>query len=133
MTLTMITPFYAAIIGLFMIFLAWRVVHFRMEHQVGLGDGGQKDLMRAIRVHANLVEYAPTALILLFLVESLGFNRGIVHGLGAFLVIARFLHAYGLGQSAGISVGRKWGTKLTWGMIVASALLCLIGSFGLTF
>lgn len=133
MALAMITPIYAGLIGLLIVFLAWRIVRLRVNHQVGLGDGGQKDLMRAVRVHANLIEYAPVAILLLLLVEMLGFSAMAVHGLGLLLLVARVLHAYGLTHSSTISFGRKWGTVLTWAMMTIASVLCLFGTFGKIF
>ena len=40
--------------------------------------------------------------------------------LGSLLLLGRALHAAGLSRSAGYSVGRFWGTAITW-----IALLCM--------
>ncbi|HFC29746.1 MAG TPA: MAPEG family protein, partial [Oceanospirillales bacterium] len=54
-----ITSLYASILGILMIFLAFRVANFRKEKQVGLGDNGDSKGMKLIRTHANAVEYIP--------------------------------------------------------------------------
>src|SRR3546814_3661445 len=64
-----VTPLYAALCGLLLMVLSVRVILLRRELKVGLGDGDQPVLRRAIRVQANGAEYVPLALILLLLLE----------------------------------------------------------------
>ena len=61
----MITLLYAALCTLLILVLAGRVIAARWQHKVGLGDGGNTELNRRVRAHANAVEYVPLALILL--------------------------------------------------------------------
>ena len=93
----------------------------------GLGDGGDPDLQRAIRVHANFIEYTPFALLLLLLVEMTTANALVVHAFGIALVVSRALHAQGLGATAGYSRGRYLGTLGTWVVITGLALLLVVG------
>ena len=48
-----VTALYAGLLGLMLIFLSWRVVRLRRGEKVGMGDGGNKELARAIRVQAQ--------------------------------------------------------------------------------
>jgi hypothetical protein len=126
MAIPVVTPLYAAFLGLLLLVLAWNVVKQRRIHKVGLGDGGIPALSRAIRVHANFVEYVPLTLVLVLLVELQlqGAHLWVAHVLGGALLLGRVLHAIGLGASAGTSFGRMWGTLLTWlALLAASALL----------
>jgi uncharacterized membrane protein YecN with MAPEG domain len=126
MAIPVVTPLYAAFLGLLLLVLAWNVVKQRRIHKVGLGDGGIPALSRAIRVHANFVEYVPLTLVLVLLVELQlqGAHLWVAHGLGGALLLGRVLHAIGLNGSAGTSFGRMWGTLLTWlALLAASALL----------
>ena len=109
-----ITSLYASILALLVIFLAYKVVNFRQTKSVGLGDNGDKDGMRAIRVHANAVEYIPMMIILMGIYEANGGSTIMLHIIGAVAVIARILHATGLSKSAGTTFGRFVGTLLTW-------------------
>ncbi|HYT98291.1 MAG TPA: MAPEG family protein, partial [Casimicrobiaceae bacterium] len=59
-----IAAFYAGLTGLLLVVLALRVSARRMRLKVGLGDGGDELLRRAIRVHANAVEWALPILLL---------------------------------------------------------------------
>jgi hypothetical protein len=116
-----ITSLYAALLGLLLLGLSWQVTRHRQRSRVSLGAGGDEALERAIRTHANLVEYAPLALLLIALAEMNGAAPWWIHGTGALLVVARCLHAWGLGSTSGVSPGRYWGTALTWlALLVAS-------------
>lgn len=117
------TGLYAGLCGLLFIWLSWRVIVERQRTKVGLGDGGDADLQRAIRVHANFVEYTPLALVLLALVDVMAEYDWLIHGFGIALVLSRVLHAQGLGSTAGYSRGRYFGTLGTWLVIVGLSLL----------
>jgi MAPEG family len=49
-----ILPVYAAILALVFVVLSIRTIRQRRKLKIGLGDAGNKDLQRAVRVHANL-------------------------------------------------------------------------------
>ena len=93
------------------------------RNQKSRPDGGDPDLQRAIRVHANFIEYTPLALVLLALVDVMSGHDWLVHGFGIALVVSRLLHAQGLGATAGYSRGRYFGTLGTWLVIVGLSLL----------
>jgi uncharacterized membrane protein YecN with MAPEG domain len=93
-----ITLFYAALHALLLAGLSLWIVQRRHAAQVGLGDGGDKVLSRRIRVQANFVEYVPLALLLLALLELSGLQAYAVWLLGGVLLLARLLHAFGLGR-----------------------------------
>ncbi len=128
MSLT-ITALYASLAGLLLLFLSFRVVRWRRKLSVGLGDGGQENLLRAQRTQANFIEYVPIALILLAVAESQGLPGWLLQTAGAILVLARLLHAWGLSQSSGRSFGRFWGTLLTWVVILALSLANIFAGF----
>ena len=123
----MITLFYAALCTLLVLFLAGRVMAYRVKFKVGLGDGGHGELNRRVRAHANAVEYLPLALLLLGGMELNGYPDAAIHGFGATLLVSRLLHAWGLSRSAGSSSGRFLGTLLTLLLMVAMALFAIIG------
>ncbi len=126
MSLT-ITALYASLAGLLLLVLSFRVVRWRRKLSVGLGDGGQENLLRAQRTQANFIEYVPIALILLAAAESQGLAGWLLQTAGAILMLARLLHAWGLSQSSGRSFGRYWGTLLTWVVILALSLANIYG------
>ncbi|MEE9142891.1 MAG: MAPEG family protein [Gammaproteobacteria bacterium] len=113
-----VTAFYAAIFGIALIALSWRVVLARRGVKVGVGFGGNEQLAQVCRVQANFVEYVPFALFLMVLYELNGGSREILHGAGFTLLVARALHSWGLSHKPGISFGRVWGTTFTWLVII---------------
>jgi hypothetical protein len=124
-----ITLLFAALNGLLLLVLLGRVSRLRHGRRIGFGDGGDPDLARAIRVHANFVEHVPFALLLLGLLELNGLAAPWLWAFGSALLVARLLHAAGLSKSSGASFGRLYGTALTWLAILAMALAGLWRAF----
>lgn len=108
-----VSSIYVVIAAVLVVVLLLRVAKLRNARKIGIGDGGDKSLSRAIRVHANAVETIPIALLLLVMLELSGATSGGLHGLGSGLIVARLLHAHGLTSSSGYSFGRFFGTLLT--------------------
>lgn len=120
-----ITGLYAALGALLIFALALRVMQLRHTHRVGIGTGGQEVLARAIRAHANAVEYLPIALLLLLILDLDQTRAWLLHAFGIALIVGRVLHALGLSGNAGTSFGRFVGTGLTMLAILAMALTLL--------
>lgn len=116
---------YVALLALLSIALAYNVIRGRYKFQVGLGDGGEKELNRRIRAHGNYSEYAPLIIGLLILLPLLGAKEWMVHLVGLTGLVGRIAHAIGLSGSAGPSIGRAAGMMLTFASIVSGALLLL--------
>ena len=125
-----ITSIWAALLGLLSIALAARVSLARGTENVIFGDGGSAVLQQRIRVHANLVEYAPIALLLLLVLELNSTSASVLNSLGASLLIARLLHAFGLSTSTGRTPGRFVGTLATWIVILIECVLALHARLG---
>lgn len=117
----MITGLYAALCALLILMLSFRIVSLRRRLRVGMGDGGDAGLARAIRAQANAIEYIPVLLVMLLIAENNGAGVVFVHACGIVLVLARLLHALGLSGSAGTSLGRFWGTLGTWVLLLVLA------------
>lgn len=123
----MITGLYAALCAFLLLGLSFRIVGLRRRLRVGIGDGGDAGLARAIRAQANAVEYIPLLLVMLLVAENNGAGVVFVHACGVVLVLARVLHAIGLSGSAGTSFGRFWGTLGTWGLLLVLGAQLLWG------
>lgn len=121
-----VTALYAALGGVLVLALAWQVTRARQRFAVGLGTGDRPEVERAVRAHANAVEYLPVALVLLLTLELNGGRFWLLHGAGALLLVARVLHAVGLSGSGGPSFGRYWGTAGTWLVILGLAVANLL-------
>ena len=117
------TSFYASVLTLIYVFLALRVMRHRTIKDISLGTGGDPELERMIRVHANFAEYVPLALILMIALELQFADQIVLHGIGILLIVARSVHAYGLSQVNDTRNFRLWGMRLTIFMMVVSSLL----------
>jgi uncharacterized membrane protein YecN with MAPEG domain len=122
----MITGIYAGICGLLLVVLYVRISQRRLATKIGVGSGGDAELEQRVRAHGNLVESAPFALILLYLIEQTGLSSTYIHVLGAAFVIARLAHAQGMSTTTGRSAGRFYGSLGTVILLlVMSAILLL--------
>ena len=63
--------------------------------KIYLGDGGDPEMLAAIRAHGNLMEFAPLCLLLIYL-RATSTASGVTAGLSVVLLIARVLHAGGM-------------------------------------
>lgn len=123
----MITLLYAALCTLLVLVLAGRVIAARLKFKIGLGDGGNAELAKRMRVHANAIEYLPLALLLLGGMELNGYPDAVIHGFGATLFVSRLLHAWGLSRSSGSSPGRFLGTFITLCLMIAMSVFAIVG------
>ncbi|WP_340109882.1 MAPEG family protein [Pikeienuella sp. HZG-20] len=121
-----IAAFYAGLNALILIWLAIEVINQRRRSGVGLGDGGDEALNRAIRGHGNAVETIPIALILLVLTEMLGAPALALHILGIALTGGRLLHGlHFTGRAPAAFRGAGMGATLLTMIILAIGLLIL--------
>ena len=120
-----VTALYAGLNALIMLALAGVIPPMRFRYRVGLGDGGQETLARAVRAHANCSENVPIALILIGVLELMAAPLWLLHALGIALTLGRIAHPIGLYRSSGASPARFLGTSLSWSAIGVGALGCL--------
>ncbi|MBE02327.1 MAPEG family protein [Marinobacter lutaoensis] len=119
-----VTGVFAAVLGLLLLALSARVVKYRLKYRKGLGVTDDRDFEVAVRAHANLVEYAPLALLMLAIAELNGVASGLIYWLGMALVAGRILHAWGMIQGrGGPHLARMAGIVLTWLAILVTAIL----------
>lgn len=116
-----ITSIYAALLALLFVGLSVRTLLLRRSLKIAIGDGGDKTMLRAIRVHSNFAEYVPFGLLLLYLAESQGAPSAAVHGVGLCLTIGRLAHAYGVSQENRPFQYRVRGMYMTFAAFVAPA------------
>lgn len=121
----MITVLYAGFLGLLFVGLTFYVVGGRYKHRIGLGDGGNSDMIKRIRIHGNFAEYVPFALLLLFMADLVRFNPSVIHTLGIALVAGRILHVLGIMTSEGATWMRASGVILTLTVILVSSALLI--------
>jgi uncharacterized membrane protein YecN with MAPEG domain len=119
-----ITALYAGLLGLISMGVAFPAGSLRGRLGVSIGDGGHRELLLAMRRHANFVEWVPLALILIALLEKNGAKAWAIHTLGAALVVARLFHAVGIRAETIKRPERFIGATVT-------ALVTIVASVGL--
>jgi uncharacterized membrane protein YecN with MAPEG domain len=125
----MVTTLYAGIFGLLYIAFSAYVIKGRFQYQVGLGDGGNDNMAKRIRAHANFIEYVPLALILILLAEFEGTSEIVIHMLGVTLIAGRLSHAMKLLDLVSLPKGREAGMVITFAVIIAASILCIRSFF----
>lgn len=124
-----VTALWTALIALWILALMLRVVRLRRARRVGIGDGGDQDLAKAIRVHGNAIETMPIALLLLLVTELAGAAPWLLHVCGSALLASRVLHATGLTRTTGRSTGRVLGSILWATVLVVLSVMTIARSF----
>lgn len=125
------TALWAALLGPVLLWLSARVIRERRRARVALGTGGDAALERAMRAHANFVEYAPFALLLMALAEAGGAPGWLLHPLGAALLAGRVAHGWGIVRTPEDFRFRILGMMSTFAAIAAGAVACLVaGTIG---
>ncbi len=115
----------AGLLGLLGVSLTLAVGRLRVQKKIFLGDGGDKEMLSAIRAHANFMEFVPLCLLLIYMVSDFhGFWTVAVLSLA--LLLARVLHAGGM--LGFIPMGRTIGASVTTiALLVASVLMVVVG------
>ena len=115
-----ITAVFTGILAVMLVGISIRCTVLRARKKINYGDGGDKDMTRAIRVQGNFIEYVPVALLLLALIEAMGARQWVVYAFGLLLVLARLGHAFGL--YSGVFPARVFGTATTWALLALGGL-----------
>ena len=124
-----ITGLYAALQAFVAVALVAPIGRLRTKYEVSIHAGGHPDLDVAIRRHANWAEHVPFALLLIALLELNGGGTGLLHGLGAGLLVARILHPIGLKAETMRAPLRGIGALGTLLITVTAAIALLLKAF----
>lgn len=116
--------FYTGLLTFVLLWLESAVGYKRGKLKIFLGDGGDPEMLKAMRGQANFVENAPMALLTLFGMALLGAPAWVIHVLGATLVVARVLHGLHFMRADAPRWQRGVGAGLTM-------LVLLVGALGL--
>lgn len=124
-----IIPIYASLLAFLFVYLSFRVIRQRFKHQVALGDAGNKEILRAIGVHANFAEYVPLTLLLLTFAELKEMPNAGLHALCVLFTLGRFSHAYGVSQMKENLKFRQAGMVATFSTIIITSIYLLYRAF----
>jgi len=118
----------AGLLGLLAAVLTINVGRLRGQKKINLGDGGDPEMLAAIRAHANLIELAPLCLLLIYMASDFyGFWTTAI--LSIVLLVARVLHAGGM--LGVIPQGRFLGASGTTLVLVAVSAPLVVAGFNL--
>ena len=120
-----ITALYAGILALIVIALAVNVTVHRVKLRVPLGDGGNAQMRRMIRLHGNAAEYIPFAVLLMAIYELNAGSHTALHVIGIALIPGRVVQTWGMWATDQTNIGRQIGQSLTWLSVAALAVLNL--------
>lgn len=123
-----VTSFSAAILAILLVVLAILCIFARGRFKVALSDNGELALIKFIRAHANLTEFAPIFLILIGLVELNHFIPIFWLWVAALLfIVGRVAHALSLlFIEPKTLVFRQIGMGLTFITILKLAFILLV-------
>jgi hypothetical protein len=124
-----ITTLYAGLLGLMSIAIAYKAGSMRGKSGISLGHGDNKELLLAMRRHANFAEFVPMALIIIALLEMNGVPKLAVHAMGASLVLFRACHAIGIGADNLAGKGRYVGAAGTALLTVVISIWAIVAYF----
>ncbi len=117
-----ISALYAGLLGLLAFVLAAGVGRVRLSSGVSIGDDGNKEVIAAMRRHANFIEFVPLCLILIGLLELNGVGSTVIHALGATLLVSRICHAVGYRADGSIDILRTIGALGTTLTLIVSSI-----------
>lgn len=120
----MVTYIYIGIMALIFVGLSFNVILRRVKNKTLFGDSGDQNLLHAVRVHGNFAEYVPFILLMMFLYESTGGSRYLIHTYGILLIASRALHAWGLMYNK--VPGRLAGTVIVMLLMVMLGIMLIV-------
>lgn len=124
-----VTGLYTGILGIVFLLCAINVIKMRFKSEVGLGDGGDESLIKAIRIHGNFAEYIPIIILLMAFYEINGGNIALLHIIGIVLTLGRIMHAIGITKSIGTTIYRQFGVLSTFIILIILSILNIIHFF----
>lgn len=116
----------AAAAGILAIWLMLRVGQVRVQHKVSVGDGGNEQVLRRMRAHANYVESAPFVLVLIGVIEIANAGGEWLKWVAIAYFVGRIAHGFGMDGTT-FAAGRSIGITITilvlLGLSVVAALV----------
>jgi uncharacterized membrane protein YecN with MAPEG domain len=118
------------LLGLLAVGLTMHVGHLRGKKKIFLGDGGDAEMLSAIRAQANLLELTPLCLFIIWLLHG-PYGNGTIAVLAAILTVARVLHAGGM--LGFYRFGRAAGATATTVILAIAAILLILAGLDIRF
>jgi uncharacterized membrane protein YecN with MAPEG domain len=122
---------HGGLLALIGIWLAMIVGGWRRKTGISIGDGGNIDLIRAMRGQANYIEAVPISIALMLAVAIAGGAAWTIHIAGVVLIVGRILHGIHFSAPGKPGWMRGAGSGLSLLAMLALALLAIWRSFAL--
>jgi uncharacterized protein len=120
-----ITGTYAAALTVLFLLLSARVISFRRQNRISLGDGDDPEMVRRIRAQGNFAEYATLGIVLLGIAELQGEAAPWLYSMGTMLLVGRLAHGLNFSFGWKSPVLRTGGMILTLTSLGIGAVLVL--------
>lgn len=121
-----IAAFYAALHILIFVALSGWVIRERLKRRIALGDGGDPDFLKVVRIHGHTAEYLAPVLILMMFFAIMDVGVLPTHLFGIVSVAGRVLHMAGIYSSPYRSMGRVIGMALILCSLVLASLTIIL-------
>ena len=118
----LVSAFTAGLIIVMQMLLLFGVVRARFRVRQSIGDGGNQELLLAIRRHGNFTENAAIFVACFTLLEIVGGSGPWLITLCAVFVLSRVSHVAGLSMKRTVNRFRTAGTTLTGAVGIALGL-----------
>ncbi len=125
-----VSGIYIGISALLLMALSLRVSLMRLKGGVSVGAGEDRRLANAIRLQANLTEYAPMAMLLILALELQGAPDWALHASGGAFLLGRVLHGVGFSRQPQQMGLRKWGMVVTYSMLAGAGAATIAYALG---
>ena len=129
----MATILYSSLLGIVLVVLSVRVIALRGNPAFAwfkFGYDGENALVRAVRAHGNLTEYAPTFLLIMLIAEQGGYSSFALHCYGGTFLLGRLMHGICFGFMESNLPLRAAGTVFTLFPLLGLSLILLGQYFG---
>jgi hypothetical protein len=115
---------YAGILGLLLVVLSFNMMKSWVL-VAGQGEQRDLDLHRAEALIGSFTDYVPLTLLLMAGAEASGAPALALHILGASLVVARLMHAFGSNRLRSSDALRFLGAQTTYLVLTVASFSCL--------
>ena len=124
------TVLFVGLLALIQIPMTFAVGLYRVKTNIHFLDGGDVEMTRRMRAHANFTETVPITLLAMAAAEIAGAPAALLWTGGALLVAGRLLH-YGTIRKYGWAIGRAIGMSMTFLPMAAFGLYAAAAGLGL--
>ncbi|MCL6417587.1 MAPEG family protein [Aestuariirhabdus sp. Z084] len=119
---------FVAVNGGFLILLTANVSRLRIKNRISYGDGDNRDLMRAIRVHANGTEQVPIFALMVLALAMIGTADMLMGALVILFTLSRLVHAFGVLYKN--PMARQYGAAVTYLLQIVAVVMLILALLG---